>query len=87
MKGYAYRDKYGILHVVDDLDTAQGYAVGPIKEVDCDHAVGYLMVDGKEIFDYGNGEVYVGGNKESGVPLEESPIAELVKDVLAKIGL
>jgi hypothetical protein len=77
------------LHVVEDFETALEYAVGEVKQIDCEYGGGYLKVDGEDVFDYGNGEIYVGGNKNSGIPLEElvPEKIERIKTVLAKIGL
>lgn len=71
MKGYAYRDQYGILHIVEDYETAVLYAVGEIKEVDCEYGGGFLKIDGHEVYDYGNGEVYIDGNKNNGIHVNE----------------
>jgi hypothetical protein len=92
MVGYAYRDKFGILHIVSNEEVAKEYAFGEYKEVDCEYAGGFPKVNGKKVFDYGNGEVYVGGNKGDGIPLDEleeknPDEAEAVKELLEKIGL
>lgn len=92
MIGYAYRDEYGILHVVSDLATAIEFAHSEVKEVDCEYGGGFPKVNGKDVFDYGNGEIYIGGNKNSGIPIsvleEENPEeAKLVKELLQSIGL
>lgn len=85
---YAYKDKYGILHVVGNKEEAEQYAVSQIVEYKGNHAGGYLVVGGQKIFDY-NGKVYVGGNEKNGKPLEEcdSVVQALVKQELEKVGI
>ncbi len=89
MKGFAYRDKHGILHVVDSEESAKIYAGGEIKEVDVDHEGGYPCVEDLSIIDYGDGKVYIGGNLSNGTPISKAPvnIAEKARKILDKIGL
>jgi hypothetical protein len=87
---YAYRDKYGILHCTEHKNTAEKYAAGNIVAYDGPCQGGYpVLDDGVEIFDYGAGEVYVGGNRGNGARLEDcsESIKNAVADILAKIGL
>lgn len=91
MIGYAYRDQYGILHVVDSQKTAAEFAKdGKIAKYEGNYAGGFpATAEGSLIFDYGGGVIYVGGNSQTGVPLKEMPpevIAEVEK-TLAGIGL
>lgn len=86
---FAYRDKYGILHVAGDRAIADEYAVGPVVEAEVSERDGYPVAT-TEIFDYGAGEVYVGGSRGNGKPLaalEATDLAAEVKEILAKIGL
>lgn len=68
---FIYRDKYGILHAVHGKATAEANVKpgGPVAEVAgaCDN--GYPLALGPSICDYGNGEIYIGGNRTDGKPL------------------
>lgn len=89
MLGYAYRDKNDILHVTKDKKTAQEYAKGKVVAVNCEYGGGYLKVLGKNVFDYGGGKIYWGGNEKSGKALAEcdQAIAEAIKIELKRIGI
>ena len=86
---YAYRDKYGILHCVKSKALADRYAKGKVVKYDGACEGGYPTLDGLAIFDYGNGEIYYGGNRGSGGKLEDcsESIKNAVADILARIGL
>lgn len=86
---YAYRDKYGILHVTKDREEAERFAVSQVVEYIGEYSGGYLVIGGQKIFDYGDGIVYVGGNEKSGAPLDkcEVTLQEIVKKELSKIGI
>jgi len=90
--GFAYRDKYGILHVVSERKTAEEFASGRVVKYVGDYAGGYPRVFGLDVIDYGNGRVFVGGNEKNGKPLEECDDAtrvavKSVLDKLAELGL
>lgn len=90
---YAYRDKYGIIHVLDNKANAEARAAGEVKEVEVPAQYGYpcIYVDGKlqPIFDYGNGEIYVDGNVWKGKHISkvDYEIRSKVDAVLQAIGL
>lgn len=51
-KGYAYLDKYGVLHVVEERKTAEKVAASEIEEVDIPYVCGYpwtLINDEREV--------------------------------------
>lgn len=89
MLGYAYRDKNDILHVTGSEKTAKQYAKGKVVAIDCNYGGGYLKVLGKNVFDYGGGKIYWGGNEKSGKALEkcDAAIAEAIKIELKRIGI
>lgn len=63
--GYAYADKYGILHVVDKQDIAELAAKEGTKvvETDIDSEAGFPRVGGEKVFVYlGTQEAYTGSN-------------------------
>ncbi len=53
-KGYAYRDKYGVIHVVDNINDAKEFAKwdGKIIEFALEHGGGYPMYDGRAVIVY-----------------------------------
>ena len=66
-KGYAYIDKGGIMHVVEDMQTAIDYAKKGTKiiEFEGEYKNGYPVEDGEMIIVYGPEEMKVeakGGN-------------------------
>lgn len=74
-KGYAYLDNTDlrVLHVVDDVKTAEEFTGGKIEEVDLDYEYGYpLDADGKHLV------VYATGREKEGRPVP-AQIAELVE--------
>lgn len=84
---FAYRDKTGMLHCTDHKDTAYKYAAGgKVVEYNGLCSGGYPLA-GIEINDYGNGEIYVGGNKKSGTKLGqcEPVVRKAVQETLSKI--
>ncbi|SFH20896.1 hypothetical protein SAMN05660649_04248 [Desulfotomaculum arcticum] len=85
----AYRDKYGVLHVVNSLEMAQRFAHSEIVDYTGEHEFGYPVVGGETVFDYGNREVYFGGNRNDGIPLAEldKATAAMVQAVLAQVGI
>ena len=90
---YAYKDKYGITHVVEQKYVAEGAAVGEVKDINIPSEYGYpcIEVEGKliSVFDYSDGKIFVGGNEKSGKPLNQtsSEVQEKVKELLEIIGL
>lgn len=86
---YAYRDKYGILHCVKSKALADRYAKGQVAEYNGACEGGYPTVDGLAVFDYGEGEIYIGGNKGSGDKLEVcgKRVQDAVKVLLGDIGI
>lgn len=89
-----YRDKGGVLHVVDKEVFERDYAVGRIVEIEgIEYKGGYpcIEMDGEyePIVDYGNGETYVTSNARDGIPLADmkEPHKSQVVEILAKIGL
>lgn len=90
--GYAYRDKYGILHVVNSESTAKEYAKSKVVEFNGEYSSGYPEYNGKAIFDYGDGRVFYDGNAKSGIALadlekSDPELAKNIIEVLEKIGL
>lgn len=82
---YAYRDKYGILHVVKGMNTAQEFAAnGNVVETNIKHDGGYpqVLVNNEyvDVFDYGD-EIYLGGNRGSGelVDKNDPRLVEMLK--------
>lgn len=66
--GYAYADKYGLLHVVDKQDIAELAAKAGTKvvETDIDSEAGFPRVGGEKVFVYlDTKEAYIGGNINS----------------------
>lgn len=67
---FIYRDKYGILHAVGGRFIAEENAAGkPVVEIPGACEGGYPCVVGPSVVDYGNGEIYVGGNRTDGKPV------------------
>ncbi len=82
---YAYLDQYGILHIVDNRETAEKYASGKIVETGIENGGGYPVADGKHVIVYTkkneykvNGAVYPLSSLESSYPA----VAELVKKLV-----
>lgn len=86
---YFYRDKANILHGTEDLSTAKEYAQGDVVSKDFTAKGGYLQIEGQPVFDYGNGEVYYGGNRNSDNHVElkelEGCSAELYGKIVATL--
>lgn len=89
---FAYLDKYGILHVIGDVASAQKYAekTGVVAVTEHQSIGGFPVVnlaDGKEdtIVVYSLDEAYVNGNKGDGdlVNLKDFPdVEKLYKEVM-----
>jgi len=43
-KGFAYLDRYGVLHVVKDEKTAREYSGGNVEQIDFEYGGGYPVV-------------------------------------------
>ena len=70
---YAYLDKYGIMHVVDNLQTAREYSgSGNVVTTEIANSSGYPEVDGKHVIVYATDKKF----KVNGV---EYPLIELKK--------
>jgi len=86
---YAYRDKYKLLRVVDDLHTAKELATGKIVEYQGACIDGYPAIQ-IQVISSSDGRVYVGGNEKNGIiDVSKLPevIANEVKELLSKIGI
>jgi hypothetical protein len=85
---YAYQDKYGILHVVDDEKIAKESAGGRVVQTDIPHAGGYPQVPNGDEMDslivYSYGSAYVGGNEKNGrkVSLSSYPAVQALYQAL-----
>ena len=92
MKGYAYFDKYGILHVVRNEATAQKFGSGVYVEVakDFPFDMGYPLnrPGGGQVVVYKADEVYEDGNRSFGkrTELNDLPHIKKVYDQLVAIG-
>lgn len=73
-KGYAYFDKYGILHISESETTAAKLGGGKYIEVEINYNGGYpKTADGDSIIVYDRGKrTYIGGNERTGT-LSELP--------------
>lgn len=93
MEKYAYRDKYGILHIISSKLSAAERATGEVKPVKVPNEYGYPCIihndEFMQIFDYGNGEIYVNGNVRKGLHISkvEPEIRFKVETLLQEIGL
>ena len=86
--GYAYRDKYGVMHITQDEKTADEYGNSIYTFVEFPNEVGYpVLGDGEEIFDYGGEENYIDENKDEGtpVPLKDPRIQEYLVKVRDRV--
>ena len=67
MKGYAYLDSYGILHIVDGINTPPTGAKVVYTEIH--HEGGFPTVrvraKHKKVYMYSENEAYIGGNRNS----------------------
>lgn len=80
--GFAYFDRYGILHVVGDKKTADTYSSGKVVETkNIPFANGYPKKDEKSVivYGFGCGEVFVGGNAKNGKEVAYEDIAFLAE--------
>ncbi len=86
---YVYRDRYEILHAVKSKEEAKKFAKNQIIAYDGEHSCGFPVIGGNKIFDYGYGNVYVGGNEKYGIPLGQCDegVQKLIKKELDKIGI
>lgn len=93
MEKYAYRDKYGVLHIVSNKSTAAERAAGEVKPVKVPNEYGYpcIEIEGelKHVVDYGSGQTYVNGNVRNGIHISkvEPEIRFKVETLLMEIGL
>ena len=84
---FAYKDKYGILHIVESMNTAMNNrGEGKIVETEYPHIGGYPTHKGTTIFVYvDKEEAYTDGNtKESGIPYsisDDFALSEIVKKI------
>lgn len=95
--GFAYRDKYGILHIADKaLAEKSKMKDSEVKEVNVLNYAGYPMInfDGglRSIVDYGDGKVFIDGNEKEGWNIHDkekvpASLAIRVRNLLDKIGL
>lgn len=88
MKGYAYLDKYGILHAVADEATAREYGRNNVVEFEGPFGGGYLKTeDGKTIVYYNEDkQLFIDGNCKSGKAgeLENYPLVKEIIEALTK---
>jgi len=84
--GYAYKDRYGVIHVASDRRTAEEFARGKIIEYRLEHSGGYPVYDGRAvIIDTGDGVVkhagikYHDGKWPAGTRHIKSALEELLK--------
>lgn len=70
--GFAYLDKYGIMHIVDEPQTADEYASGNVVKTEIAHDAGWPEQNGEHII------VYTKEGKFK-VNKVEHPIADLPK--------
>ena len=93
MEKYAYRDKYGVLHIISSQLSATERAAGEVKPVKVPNEYGYpcIEIEGelKQVVDYGGGETYVNGNVRNGIHISkvEPEIRFKVETLLQEIGL
>lgn len=87
--GYAYRDKYGIMHITQREETAKRFAANlKYAYVEFPNETGYPVLEHmEEIFDYGGEEIYIGGNRNNGkqVSLNDTRIQAYLKEVRGKV--
>lgn len=89
-KGFAYFDKYSILHVTADKKTAHDYGNGNYVEVELNYADGYpKTTEGENIIVYERGQkIRIGGNQKSengrDVKLENVPFLAPIIEQLNK---
>ena len=85
---WAYRDKYGIMHAVEDEKTAKEYSAGKIVKYEGACIGGYPAVS-IEVIDYGNGRIFLAGNERNGIDLAKAPAAIKIEAerILREIGL
>jgi len=93
MKGFAYRDKYGVLHITDSEVTARQFTGRYITEVDINYEDGYPYVTTDKgqrihIIDKGNGKVVYSKDHEK-VSIDTLPegLRKEIKSVLENIGI
>jgi len=85
---FAYRDKYGILHAVEEKETAKEYAAGEVIEYTGACVGGYPAV-AIEVMDYGNGKIFLAGNEKNGLELSKitGVIGDAARRLLKSIGI
>lgn len=85
--GFAYKDRFGVVHVVDGKGVAEANADCAVVETGIEHAGGYPQVDGKDVVAYvGTGEIYVDGNRRDGAPTELGELPESLQALLLELG-
>ena len=84
---YAYCDKYGVLHIVDKMETAlNNHGKGQVVATDYPNKHGYPTCKGESIFVYlDEKKAYIGGNTpKKGKPYDvegDFALNEIVKKV------
>lgn len=85
---YAYRDKYGILHGTDDYLTAlKKSRDGRIFETDLPCNGKYFMINNIVVVDYGNGDIYLGGNKKDGWKVSPAEFKQYLQPIWDVVGI
>jgi len=86
---WAYRDKYGILHATDNKQTADEFAKSAKVKQYSGNCIGGYPALTLEVFDYGDGRVFLSGNEKNGIEISNLPFAIRleVENLLRKIGL
>jgi hypothetical protein len=92
MVGFAYRDKYGILHVVASEKTAkESSGDGKYRTYHGRFEKGYPTIGGQAIKDKKGEETYISGgdNRNKDIPLSKADpvLRREVKLILEEIGL
>lgn len=83
-KGYAYIDKGGIMHIVENFNTALDYVGDSNKmvETEIEYAHGYPVVNGEQVIVYGPEDMKLDANEGN---IEPIPVlAALYKECMGK---
>lgn len=93
MKGYAYEDKYGFVHVVEAKTTAEESTQGTVLETDIAHAGGYpqITVLGEDelqdvVANIKKKIIFVGGNSKDGREANIDSLPADLQTILVKLG-
>lgn len=85
---FAYRDRYGVLHGTDDYLTAVKHSRdGRISQTDLPCSDGYLKINDEIVVDYGDGDIYLGGNKIVGRKIDSADVAEYLRPIWHAVGI